>query len=142
MARFLAFLAAAVALAAPPRAMRLDYFHTGSAVEERFALDGVTVEGPWPGAPGREIDDTNLGKYCFEVVDRKTNRVLYSRGFASIYGEWETTGEAKQAHRTFHESLRFPGARGRGAGDGEEARPRQRFPGDLVRAGGPERLGP
>jgi len=108
LARFLAFLAAAVALAAPPRAMRLDYFHTGSAVEERFALDGVTVEGPWPGAPGREIDDTNLGKYCFEVVDRKTNRVLYSRGFASIYGEWETTGEARQAHRTFHESLRFP----------------------------------
>ncbi|MDP2999914.1 MAG: IgA Peptidase M64 [Bryobacterales bacterium] len=108
MARLLAFLAAAVALAAPPRAMRLDYFHTGNAVEERFALDGVTVEGPWPGAPGREIDDTNLGKYCFEVVDRKTNRVLYSRGFARIYGEWETTGEAKQAHRTFHESVRFP----------------------------------
>lgn len=25
-----------------------------------------------------------------------------------IYGEWETTGEAKKMHRTFHESLRFP----------------------------------
>ena len=34
--------------------------------------------------------------------------VLYSRGFASIYGEWETTGEQKTAHRTFHESLRLP----------------------------------
>src|SRR5262249_22540305 len=37
-----------------------------------------------------------------------TNRPLYSRGFASIFGEWETTGEAKQAWRTFHESQRFP----------------------------------
>ncbi len=42
------------------------------------------------------------------MIDRKTNRVLYSRGFASIYGEWETTGEAKDVRRTFSESLRFP----------------------------------
>jgi len=25
-----------------------------------------------------------------------------------MYGEWETTGEARRIHRTFHESLRFP----------------------------------
>ncbi len=42
------------------------------------------------------------------VVDPKTNRPLYSRGFASVYGEWETTDEAKEHSRTFHESLRFP----------------------------------
>jgi hypothetical protein len=108
LARFLLLFSAVVALAAPPRTMRLDYYHTGSASEERFALDGAVVEGPWPGTPGREIDDTNLGKYYFEVIDRGTNRVLFSRGYASIYGEWETTDEAKAAHRTFHESLRFP----------------------------------
>src|SRR5262249_59599536 len=50
----------------------------------------------------------NLGKYVFEVRDRATNRLLYSRGFASIYGEWETTDEAKSASRSFSESLRFP----------------------------------
>jgi hypothetical protein len=102
---FAGFLAAADAI---PRTMRLDYFHTGNAVEERFALDGVVLEGAWPGPLNRMIDDTNLGKYFFEIIDRQTNRVLYSRGFASIYGEWETTPEAKEACRTFHESLRFP----------------------------------
>ena len=87
--------------------MRLDYYHTGTAAEERFSLDRVVVEPlPWPG--GRPFDDTNLGKYFFEVVDRKTNLPIYSRGFASIYGEWEGTGEAKTISRTFHESLRFP----------------------------------
>lgn len=92
-----------------PRTMRLDYYHTGNASEERFSLDRVVLEPlAWPGSPDRGLDDTNLGKYFFEVVDRKTNRVVYSRGFASIYGEWETTGEAKEMHRTFHESLRFP----------------------------------
>src|SRR5262249_2721597 len=32
----------------------------------------------------------------------------YSRGFSSIYGEWETTGEAQKIDRTFEESVRFP----------------------------------
>lgn len=98
---------------AAPRTMRLDYYHTGNASEERFSLDRVVLEPlDWPGHPDRALDDTNLGKYFFEVVDQKTNRILYSRGFASIYGEWETTGEAKEIHRTFHESLRFPAPAG------------------------------
>ena len=84
--------------------MRLDYYHTGNSSTEMFSLDRVVVEPlPWPGNPARGIDDTNLGKYYFEVIDRKSNRVLYSRGFASIYGEWETTGEAKSVNRNLHE---------------------------------------
>jgi hypothetical protein len=91
-----------------PPTLRLDYFHTATADEEHFALAGVVQEGPWAGNPARPLDTLNLGKYLFEVVDRATNRTLYSRGFASICGEWETTGEARRRHRTFHESLRFP----------------------------------
>ncbi len=107
------FLLAAVLAAAPaPRAMRLDYVHTGNASEERFALEGVSIEGEWPGRLDRLIDDTNLGKYLFEVIDRRTNRLLYSRGYASIYGEWETTAEAKEQRRAFGESLRFPAPAG------------------------------
>ncbi|HJZ67894.1 MAG TPA: peptidase M64 N-terminal domain-containing protein, partial [Blastocatellia bacterium] len=72
--------------------MRVDYYHTGNASQEMFSLDRVVIEPlGWPGSPQKNIDDTNLGKYFFEVRDRATNRVLYSRGFASIYGEWETT---------------------------------------------------
>jgi IgA Peptidase M64/Peptidase M64 N-terminus len=101
-------VAGVLASAAAPRTLRLDYFHTGTVGEERFARDGVVLEGAWPGRLDRSIDDTNLGQYLFEVVDVATNRVLYSRGFSSAYGEWETTDEAKRQHRTFPESLRFP----------------------------------
>ena len=102
-------LVASQAWAAPVRTLRLDYYHTGTSASETFAVDRVVVEPtPWPGNPARPIDDTNLGKYYFEVIDRGTNRVLYSRGFSSIFGEWETTGEAKTSARTFEESLRFP----------------------------------
>jgi hypothetical protein len=92
-----------------PRTMRLDFYHTGNSTEEVFSLDRVVVEPlPWPGNARHAVDDTNLGKYLFEVRDAKTNRILYSRGFASIYGEWETTDEARTLRRTFQESLRFP----------------------------------
>ena len=105
----LAALSAAVSASGAPRTMRLDYDHTGNATEERFAVDRIVVEPlEWPGNPARTIDDTNFGKYFFEVADQATGRVLYSRGFASIYGEWETTPEAKERYRTFSESLRFP----------------------------------
>jgi hypothetical protein len=89
--------------------IRVDYYHTGNVSQELFSLDRIVVEPlSWPGNPKKAIDDTNLGKYLFEVIDRSNNKIIYSRGFASIYGEWETTDEAKSLNRTFHESLRFP----------------------------------
>ena len=91
-----------------PLTWRVDYFHSGGLGEEMWSLDRVVVEPlPWPGNPERPIDTTGLGKYRYRVFDRQ-GKEIYSRGFASIYGEWETTGEAKKMHRTFHESLRFP----------------------------------
>ncbi len=101
-----------VAAAQTPRTVRLDYYHSGTASEEQFAVDGVVLEGEWPGNPDHLIDRTNLGKYYFEVRERKTNRLLYSRGFASIYGEWELTPEAGRQRRVFHESVRFPAPAG------------------------------
>lgn len=105
----LAILLSATGALAAPATMRLDYYHTGDATQEVFSVDRVIVEPlPWPGDPKQAIDNSNLGKYLFEIRNAKTNELLYSRGFASIYGEWETTDEAKQIKRTFQESLRFP----------------------------------
>jgi hypothetical protein len=91
------------------KTMRVDYFHTGGPKSgETVSLDRVVNDGAWAGSRTQLIDSTNLGPYLFEVRDAKTADLLYSRGFASVYGEWETTAEARALHRTFHESLRFP----------------------------------
>jgi hypothetical protein len=106
---FVALSVLAISAGAAPSTMRLDYYHTGNVSQETFSVDRVVIEPlPWPGNPQKNLDETNLGKYLFEVRDRTTNRLLFSRGFASIYGEWEATDEARNANRTFHESLRFP----------------------------------
>lgn len=104
----LLFFICSLSFAAPPT-LRLDYAHTGNSKTESFGLDRIVVEPlPWPGNPARAVDDTNLGPYMFEIIDRATNKLLYSRGFASVFNEWQTTAEAGQISRSFQESLRFP----------------------------------
>lgn len=91
------------------KTMRVDLAHTGGPRSgETVALDRVVADGLWPGSRTRLLDDTNLGKYLFLVIDRASNRAIYSRGYSSIYEEWETTAEVRERHRTFRESLRFP----------------------------------
>jgi hypothetical protein len=109
IAAFAALLLFVAAASAATQTMRLDYYHTGDASSEVFSVERIVIEPlPWPGDLKQAIDTSNLGKYLFEVRDAKTKQLLYSRGFASIYGEWETTDEAKTIKRTFQESLRFP----------------------------------
>ncbi len=101
-------LTVCVAMAAPPT-LRVDLYHSGDVDEEHFAVDRVVVEPlPFPGNPDRAVDELNLGLYLFEVRDRGSNKLLYSRGYASIYGEWQTTADAQTSWGTFSESLRFP----------------------------------
>jgi hypothetical protein len=90
------------------KTMRFDYFHTGTSTDEVFSPDRIVSDGPWPGSKTILIDPLERGLYLFEIADKETNVLLYSRGFASIFGEWQTTPEAEETHGTFHESIRFP----------------------------------
>ena len=75
--------------------MRVDYFHTGGPKSgETIALDRVVNDGPWPGSRTQLVDrrtSASISSRC-STGERP---VIYSRGFASIYGEWETTREAQ-----------------------------------------------
>ncbi|MBU8892189.1 MAG: IgA Peptidase M64 [Bacteroidales bacterium] len=90
------------------KTMRLDYFHTGNSETEHFATDKIISDGDWYGSTKILIDELELGYFFFEVIDQETKALLYSRGFSSIFGEWQTTPEAQKEWGTFHESVRFP----------------------------------
>jgi len=89
------------------KTMRFDFFHTGNSKTEFFAIDKIASDGLWSGSNNLLIDELELGPYFYEVIDKETKILLYSRGFANIFGEWQTTPEAED-WGTFHESLRFP----------------------------------
>lgn len=90
------------------KTMRLDLYHSGNATEDHFSIDQVVSDGIWPGSKTQLIDRLNLGSYFFEVLDIESKTLIYSRGFSSIFGEWQSTPEAEKQYGTFHESLRFP----------------------------------
>ena len=105
----IAFLALSVQADSSPQTVRVDYYHTGNANVETLSLQQVVIEPlPWPGQAEKNIDTTRLGYFLFQVEDPESGQVLYSRGYSSIFHEWQHTGEAKQMSRTFHESVRFP----------------------------------
>lgn len=90
------------------KTMRLDYFHTGNSETEHFAVDKIISDGEWYGSTKTLIDELELGYFFFEVIDQESKTLLYSRGYANIFGEWQWTPEAKEEWGTFHESIRFP----------------------------------
>jgi hypothetical protein len=90
------------------KTMRVDYFHSGMADEEHFAVDRILNDGDWSGSKTILLDNLNRGLYFFEVLDSESDELLYSRGFSSIFGEWQTIPEAEKQWGTFHESIRFP----------------------------------
>lgn len=91
------------------KTLRVDYYHTGTRGEENFALDQCYEEGEWAGNPNRLIDDLNLGEYQARVYDTATSTLIFSRGYSTMFNEWQTTGEAGRGlRRTFHETVLLP----------------------------------
>ena len=89
--------------------MRVDYYHIGTKGQEQITLDKVYEEPAWPGSKVNLLDTLNLGDCFVKVSDLQTNMLLYSRGYSTVFGEWQTTEEALHGTwRTFHETVRFP----------------------------------
>ena len=105
----LAALALAASTATAPATLRVDLQHSGTTEREAWALERVVVEPlPWPGNPSKPFDDSTRGINRFDIVDAATGKLLYSRGYSTVFGEWRTTDEAATLARSFQESLRFP----------------------------------
>ena len=93
----LVMLISAQAMAGAPATMRVDFYHSGNHETEIFSLDQLVIEPlPWTGNMNQPLDETRRGKYLFEIVNPEDGSVAWSRSFSSIYGEWETTGEARK----------------------------------------------
>jgi hypothetical protein len=91
------------------KTMRVDYFHTGHAAQEAFALDQVYDQGLWAGSRTHLVDPFNLGRYTVKVFDDATGTLIFSKGFDSYFGEYKTSdGGLKGVARTYHESALLP----------------------------------
>jgi hypothetical protein len=89
--------------------LRIDYYHTGDAKTELFTLDRIFKQGIWAGNPEHCIQPFEMGLYKVNVFDIATNRMIFSKGYNSIFAEYQTIEPAiKGIRRTYHESVLIP----------------------------------
>ncbi len=91
------------------RTLRIDYISTGTKAGEVISLDALREEPCWAGSKTNLLDRFNCGKYMVKVFDLATNQLIFSKGFATLFGEWLTTDEAtKGFKRSMHNSVLIP----------------------------------
>ncbi len=90
------------------KTMRVDYIHTGDSVNEILSLKQIKQEPLWGGSHKNLIDTFKYGRYMCEIYDSASNKLIYSRGYNTLFQEWQTYNEAKKQKRSFYETLIFP----------------------------------
>ena len=90
------------------RTMRFDYYHCGDANSEEYFFDELSAEPYWAGSRVTLVDTTNYGNHLFKIIDKASGETIYSRGFCTLFNEWQTTEEADSVRRAFPESVVFP----------------------------------
>ncbi|MEJ2506664.1 MAG: peptidase M64 N-terminal domain-containing protein, partial [Ignavibacteriaceae bacterium] len=96
------------------KTMRIDYFHTGNAESELVTLDQIYQYGIWAGSRKHLMDEFNYGRYFVKVYDATSNELIFSRGFDSYFGEYQTSEDAINGiKKTYHESALIPSPKGK-----------------------------
>jgi len=91
------------------KTMRIDYFHTGNSNKEIVAIDKIYSYNKWAGNPATLLNPFKVGLFKIKVYDLKSNKLLFSKGFNSYFGEYQTTTEAINGiFQTYHETALIP----------------------------------
>jgi hypothetical protein len=89
--------------------MRVDYYHIGDAKEEMITLDRIYEQGPWAGSRRNRLDPFGVGRNLVKVYDALSKKLLFSRGYDGMFGEYTTTEEAaKGVKKAYHETALIP----------------------------------
>jgi len=90
------------------KVLRFDFMLAGNSQKTVVYPVGMKEEPFWAGSKNILIDPFNFGNFKYEVFDEEENALIYSRGFCSLFQEWQTTAEAKIIDRSFYEVTTMP----------------------------------
>jgi len=90
------------------QAMRVDFLLGGNSTEEKVYPDQIKKEPFWAGSKKNLQAPFNYGNYRFRIFDEKSDSLIFSKGFSTLFEEWQTTPEAKKTDKTFYQSAIFP----------------------------------
>jgi len=89
--------------------MRVDYYISGTSTSEQVSIDLVYQQGEWAGPKKNLVDPFDRGRYSARIFNITTNKLLFSKGYDSYFGEYKTTSAALNGiSRTYMESVLLP----------------------------------
>jgi hypothetical protein len=88
--------------------MRFDFLLGGNSNEEKVYPEQIKKEPYWAGSKKNLADPFNYGNYRFRIFDVKSDSLLFSKGFSTLFEEWQSTAEAKEVDKTFYQTAIFP----------------------------------
>lgn len=91
-----------------PKTLRVDYYHCGTATTEDFFIDELIEEPHWAGNNNRLIDDKEYGNQLFKVYDVASGKLIFSKGYCTLFDEWQTTTEAQKIQKCYPEGIVMP----------------------------------
>jgi hypothetical protein len=90
------------------KSLRVDFALNGNAEQQTAALQQLREEPVWGGPVHNLIDLSLYGGYYVNVYDKETQKLLYSRGFNTLFEEWRTTAQAKTETQSWTNSISVP----------------------------------
>lgn len=90
------------------KSFRFDFLLGGNSKEVIVYPEQMKQEPFWAGSKKNLVDPFNYGTYRFRVFDVKSDSLLFSKGFSTLFQEWQTTAEAKKTNKTFYQAAIFP----------------------------------
>ena len=83
------------------KTLRIDYLLTGDNKSETACFVQMKEEPFWGGPQKNLTDPFGYGSYRYAAYDSATGKLLFSRGFSSLFQEWKGTAEAKKMKRAW-----------------------------------------
>ncbi|PLX14432.1 MAG: hypothetical protein C0594_00065, partial [Marinilabiliales bacterium] len=91
--------------------LRLDFIHAGQFDTEEYYLHKMS-QLPWYSGPKDIlIDPLEVGMYRLTLI--QNGKTIYTRGYSTLFEEWQTTKEAKSEKRSFEETQYIPMPKGK-----------------------------
>jgi len=90
------------------KTLRFDYIRAGNNLENKVYFEQLKEEPFWSGNPVNILDKFEYGHYKYLVYDVASGELIYSRGYNTLFDEWQSTDEAKSLNRSFYETIVFP----------------------------------
>lgn len=90
------------------KVLRFDFMLAGNSSETLVYPVGMKEEQYFAGSRQNLVDPFGYGNFKYEVFDSTGSVLIYSRGFCTLFQEWQTTEEARNTNRSFYEVATMP----------------------------------